>query len=472
MPAARNPRVRRSPESVASAASAVSAEPAISRGSAVAVESAAAGNPLLSTWPLLLGMGILMLGSGLQSTLLGLRATLEEFPTAVTGLVMSGYYLGYLSGTLVAPGMLRRVGHVRVFATLAALASCAALAHAAWVHPLPWAAVRMVSGLCFAGIYVVAESWLNHRASRSNRGRLLAVYMLVLYVGLGAAQFLLLLSSPQSDRPFMLVAALISLAMVPIVASAQQTPEPAATQPVRYRDLYRISPLAVTTVAVSGVITSIIFSMGPVYARLSGFSTRGVAEFMAVSILAAVLTQYPVGRFSDRTDRRNVIGGACMLATLAAASIVAFTPLPRVPFLLLTALFSGAALTLYSLAVSHINDRLQPAQMVAASSALLLINGMAAAVGPTLAGSLMSLVGPRGYFGTLSALTGALTVFDLWRKSRRGAVPSDQKGPYIPAAEIVSCAGLDPAPPGGAEPGDLPARPMSVKSAAAARSSP
>jgi MFS family permease len=445
---------------------------AVSRESAVSVESAVARNPLVTTWPLLLGMGILMLGSGLQSTLLGLRATLEEFPTAVTGLVMSGYYVGYLNGTLLAPRMLRRVGHVRVFATLAALASVAVLAHASWVHPLPWAAVRMVSGLCFAGIYVVAESWLNHRASRSNRGRLLAVYMLVLYVGLGAAQFLLLVSSPQSDRPFMLVAALISLAMVPILASAQETPEPAATAPVRYRDLYRISPLAVATVAMSGVITSIIFSMGPVYARLSGFSTRGVAEFMAVSILAAVLTQYPVGRLSDRTDRRNVIGGACLLATLAAASIVALGPLPRALFLLLTALFSGAALTLYSLAVSHINDRLQPAQMVAASSALLLINGMAAAAGPTLAGSLMATLGPRGYFGTLATLTGALTAFDLWRKSRRGAVPRAEKGPFIPAPEIVSCAGLDPAPPGGAEPAELAVRAVPVKAATAARSSP
>src|SRR5271170_4912883 len=121
-------------------------------------------NPLLATWPLLLGMGILMLGSGLQSTLLGLRATLEGFPTPVTGLVMSCYYLGYLSGTLLAPRLLRRVGHVRVFATLAALASVAALVQATWVHPVSWGAMRLISGLCFAGIYVVAESWLNHRA--------------------------------------------------------------------------------------------------------------------------------------------------------------------------------------------------------------------------------------------------------------------------------------------------------------------
>jgi MFS family permease len=404
-------------------------------------------NTILSTWPLLLGMGILMLGSGLQATLLGLRATLEGFPTSLTGLVMSCYYVGFLLGTRIAPRLLLRVGHVRVFAALAALASVAILVHATWLHPLPWAAMRLVSGLCFAGIYVVAESWLNHRASRTNRGRLLAVYMLVLYVGLGSAQFLLLAANPETAAPFMLVSALISLAMLPILASAQPTPEPALPQPVHYRDLYLNSPLAVVAVAVSGMISSTIFSMGPVYARLSGADTRGVAEFMAVSILAAVLTQYPVGRLSDRTDRRTVIAGACVLATLAAGSILVLSPLPHLLFLLLTALFSGAALTLYSLAVSHINDKLEPAQMVAASSALLLINGIAAAAGPVVSGSLMSSFGPKAYFGTLATLTGGLTVYDLWRKSRRSPVPPAQKGPFINTQQIVTCAGLDPAPP-------------------------
>jgi len=428
-------------------------------------------NPILATWPLLLGMGILMLGAGLQSTLLGLRATLEEFPTPVTGVVMSCYYVGYLIGTRVAPRLLKRVGPVRVFATLAALASVAVLVHASWVHPLPWALMRLVSGVCFAGIYVVAESWLNHRATRSTRGGLLAAYMLVLYVGLGGAQFLLVLSSPQSTAPFMLVSALISLAMVPIVASAQQIPGPAVPQRVRYRDLYRNSPLGVVAVAVSGMVSSIIFSMGPVYARLSGADTRGVAEFMAVSILAAVLTQYPVGRLSDRIDRRTVIASVCVLATAVATSIVLFGPLPRALFLLLAALFSGAALTLYSLSVSHVNDHLDPAQMVAASSRLLLINGMAAAFGPVLTGTLIAALGPRAYFGTLATLTGALTLYDLWRKARRAPVPSAQKGAFINTQQIVSCAGLDPAPAGGAGREPSSSRPA-VKAAEAARSSP
>ncbi len=302
--------------------------------------------------------------------------------------------------------------------------------------------MRFLSGICFAGIYVVAESWLNHRASSTNRGQLLAIYMLVLYVGLGSAQFLLVVSGPQSNEGFMLVSALISVAMVPIVASAQEAARPAAPQRVRFADLYRNSPLGVVAVAFSGMISSIIFSMGPVYARLSGFGTRGVAAFMAVSIFAAVLTQYPVGRLSDRIDRRTVIASVCLLATLVAATVELLTPLPRPLFLLLAALFSGAALTLYSLSVSHVNDKLEPSQMVAASSALLLINGTAAAFGPLVTGTLMGEFGARAYFAVLGTLTGGLTLFDLWRKLRRGPVPKSQKGPFINTRELATSAGL------------------------------
>lgn len=376
-------------------------------------------------------MGVLMLGAGLQGTLLALRATLEGFPTTVTGMVMSCYYVGYLLGTIAAPRLLRQIGHIRVFAALAAVASVAALVQALFVNPFAWGAMRLTTGLCFAGIYVVAESWLNDRASRANRGRLLAVYMLVLYVGLGAAQFLLIVSNPSTPAPFMLVSALICLAMVPIVVSARQAPEPAVPRKVRYRDLYRNSPLGVVAVAVSGLISAIIFSMGPVYARLSGMGTTGVATFMGLSILAAVLTQYPIGRLSDRIDRRTVIAGVCTLATVLAGSIAVFSAMPRALFLTLSALFSGFVLTLYSLAISHVNDKLEPAQTVAASSALLRLNGAAAAIGPVLAGSLMAAFGPPAYFATLATLTGALTVYDLWRKSRRRPVPSAQKGPFI-----------------------------------------
>jgi MFS family permease len=167
-----------------------------------------------------------------------------------------------------------------------------------------------------------------------------------------------------------------------------------------------------------------------------------------------------------------VIATVCLLATAVAASIVLFGPLPRPVFLLLAALFSGSALTLYSLSVSHVNDHLDPAQMVAASSRLLLVNGMAAAFGPVLTGALIAALGPRAYFGTLATLTGALTLYDLWRKARRAPVPSAQKGPFINTQQIVSCAGLDPTSADAAGRENAPSPALAVKAAEAARSSP
>jgi len=240
-------------------------------------------------------------------------------------------------------------------------------------------------------------------------------------------------SDPRTPIPFMLVSVLISSAMVPIVISAQQLPEHAAPRKVRLLELYRDSPLGVVGVIVSGLISSIIFSMGPVYARLSGFDTSGIAAFMALSIFGAVATQYPIGRVSDHMDRRTVIAVVCTLVMLLAGTIAAFRDLPHALFLALAALFSGFALTIYSLSVSHVNDKLEPAQMVAASSSLLLVNGTAAVMGPVLAGSLMAAFGPTAYFKTLAALAGALAIFDLWRKSRRKPVPPAQKDPFVGA---------------------------------------
>jgi MFS family permease len=388
---------------------------------------------IASSWQLLLGMGILMLGAGLQSTEISLRATLEGFTPAVTGIVMSCYYLGYLAGTSAAPYLVRRVGHIRVFAAMAAIASATILLQAIFVQPLSWALLRGISGLCFAAIYVVAESWLNDRSSRATRGTLLAIYMVVLYIGLGGAQFLLIPADPRTTTPFMLAAVMISLAMVPIVLAAHRAPEIALPRKVSYRELYRDSPLGVVGVTVAGMVTSSVYSMGPVYAQRSGLATTGVATFMGISILAAVIGQYPIGRLSDRVDRRTIMAWVSSVASGSAVLLVVFLRMPRLIFFPLTALFSSMAFTLYSLSVSHVNDQLEPQQMVAASGALLRLNGLGAAVSPVLLGALIGQFGPPAYFGTLAALTLGLTVFDLWRKRHSEPVPADLKGTFIAA---------------------------------------
>ena len=416
---------------------------------------------IASSWQLLLGMGILMLGAGLQSTEVSLRATLEGFTPAVTGIVMSCYYLGYLAGTSAAPYLVRRVGHIRVFAAMAAIASATILLQAIFVQPFSWAMLRGISGLCFAAIYVVAESWLNDRSSRATRGTLLAIYMVVLYIGLGGAQFLLIPADPRTTTPFMLAAVMISLAMVPIVLAAHRAPEIALPRKVSYRELYRDSPLGVVGVTVAGMVTSSVYSMGPVYAQRSGLATTGVATFMGISILAAVIGQYPIGRLSDRVDRRTIMAWVSSLASASAVLLVVFMHMPRLIFFPLTALFSTMAFTLYSLSVSHVNDQLEPQQMVAASGALLRLNGLGAAVSPVLLGALIGQFGPPAYFGTLAALTLGLTIFDLWRKRHSEPVPADLKGTFIAAgpqgaATQIAAGSLTPQPaqPAGAPNGE------------------
>lgn len=382
-------------------------------------------------WPLFLGMGTLMLGIGLQSTLLAYRGTLEGFSTIVTGMIMSCYYLGFLFGTTLSRKLVRQVGHIRVFAALAAIASVTALVQGLFVNPWSWGAMRLLSGLCLAGIYVVAESWLNDLATPHNRGRLFAIYMLVLYTGLGSAQFLLLTADPRSQVPFMMIAGLVSLALVPVMVSAQHAPAVDAPANVRMRELFRSAPMGLVGVGTAGMVSAIIFSMGPVYARVAGLPPSSVAAFMAVSIFAGALTQYPIGRLSDRFDRRTIIAWVCAITTAIAATLVAFPGLPHLVLLMLTACFSGLALTLYSVSVSHVNDKLEPAQMVAASSKLLRLNGTCAAFGPIIAGAVIAAFGPRGYFGVLGTLMGLLAIYDLWRKLRRKPTPRDQKAPYM-----------------------------------------
>lgn len=384
-----------------------------------------------SIWPLLLGMGLLMLGAGLQGTLIGLRATLDQFPVVLTGAVMSCYYIGYIGGSVCAPQLVQRVGHIRVFAALTSLASVTILVQALFVTPFVWALLRIASGFCFAGIYVVAESWLNDRASNSNRGGALAMYMLVLYIGLGGGQFLLNLADPAGATLFILVAVLISLAVVPMTLTVQRAPEFDIPHKIGIAELYRASPMGVVGVTASGMIASALFSMGAVYARLIGFDAHDIATFMGVSILAAVLTQLPIGRLSDRVDRRSVLIVVCLLAAGLAAAAAAFGVMSRTLLFVLAASFGGIALTLYSLSLSHINDHLRPEQMVSASGVVILMNGVGAIAGPLLVAALMERFGPAAYFWSLAALVGSLALYAIWRKGRRPAVAAEHKVKFV-----------------------------------------
>ncbi len=293
-----------------------------------------------SAWPLLLGLAILMLGNGLQGTLLGVRATLEGFSTQTTGYVMTGYYVGFLLGSFIGPKLVKNVGHIRVFAALASILSAAMLLHAVFVEPVTWFAIRVVNGFAIAGLYVVVESWLNDTATNRTRGQLLSVYMVIVLGGMAAGQFLLNLASPAGFELFILISVLVSVSLVPIALSVTRAPKFEAPVHVGWRTMYQTSPLGVVGCLIVGIAQGGLIGMGAVYAREIGMSVADVSLFMATALGGGVVLQWPVGRLSDIFDRRVIITVVTLLAALAAL-IGALVGEHSTPILLLSVFLFG-----------------------------------------------------------------------------------------------------------------------------------
>lgn len=384
------------------------------------------------TWALLLGIAILMLGHGLQGTLLGVRANLAHFSTAVTGVVMSGYYVGLLLGSFSAPGLVARVGHVRVFAALLSLASAAVLFHALFVEPISWFLMRLLTGYCFSGAFIVAESWLNGTATNETRGRLLSIYMVVQMGGLAAGQFLLNLADPGGFGLFVLVSVLISVASVPMLLTASATPAMSTPRDISLGELYRLSPLGVVGILGVGMAHGGLYGMGPVYAAALGLPLAAISAFMAAIVLGGVVFQIPMGRVSDRLDRRWVITAVALLTVLAALPFALLGGAEPAWLLAGFFLIGGLTLPLYAICVAHTNDFLSPEQMVGASSALILAYGIGAAVGPTATALVMQLAGTIGLPLFVAATHAAIGLFAVWRMTRRPPVPVEERGPFMP----------------------------------------
>jgi MFS family permease len=391
-----------------------------------------------SSWALFLGIALMMLGNGLQGSLLGIRASLEGFPTTVTGILMSGYYTGFLVGSVLAPKLVARVGHVRVFAALASLASSAILVHVLWIDPASWTAIRLVSGFCYAGLYVVVESWLNDQASNETRGQLLSAYMVVVLGGAAGGQILLNLADPSGSKLFILVSILISLSLIPLLLSTGRTPPFETPSPVGIRQLYRVSPTGVVGYFGTVMANAAYFGMGAVYGSAIGLSIRDISVFMSLILIGGMVLQWPLGRLSDAWDRRQVLTAVTFLAALFAllAGIAAERSL--LGLFALTALFGGTSLPLYSLCIAHTNDHLTRDQMVQASGTLVLIGGVGAIFGPTSAAIAMERLGAAGFFWSLALIHAAIGLFALYRMTRRRALPRTEQSSYVAVAPRVS----------------------------------
>ncbi|RTR06592.1 MFS transporter [Halomonas nitroreducens] len=378
----------------------------------------------------MLGVGLLMLGNGLQGSLLGVRAAEEAFGNTVTGLVMSAYFVGFLAGSTLTPRKLRQVGHIRVFAALASITSVAILVHVLFIDPWVWAAMRLVTGFAYAGLYVVTESWLNGHAGNHLRGRLLAFYMVISYLGMGGGQLLLNVADPSGVVLFLIVSILMSVALVPILLS--YTPQPDISEPeaMNLRRLYRLSPLGTLGCLLTGVANGSVFGMGAVFATGSGLAVDQVAAFMGAFILGGALLQWPLGKLSDKTDRQAVIVVVAALATALSLAGLLLGGEAR-SLTLLGVLLGGTTLTLYSLFLACANDVLTPQQTLAASSSLVLALGVGAILGPLTTGLLMDALGPDGFLWDLALIHAAIVAFGGYCLIRHPASDSGEHGHYV-----------------------------------------
>lgn len=383
-------------------------------------------NVLKTTWPLFLGLAFLMLGNGLQGTLVSWRANFEGFSSSTTGWIMTAYYLGFLAGSLMTGMLIRQVGHIRVFAALASLASTAVLVQILLIDPAAWIVMRLVTGFSFAGVYVVVESWLNARSDNESRGRILSIYMIVSYGGLAGGQLLFKVADPTTMSLFLLSSILLSVALIPLLVSRVIAPATEESESMSVIQLYKTSSSGVVSLTLTSIVSGVVFGMGAVYAANSGMSVSQTALFMGVFITMGAVAQWPVGWISDNFDRRIVIVVLSALSVALIAVLYKIDPKSS-SFIWLFGLYGATALPIYSLSVAHSNDRLKPEQMTSASSTMVLFSGIGAAAGPITVGYLTHAFGNIWFLLYLGGIHLVLGLAVLYFIFQRDAVPDEEQ---------------------------------------------
>lgn len=392
---------------------------------------------VVSILSLLLASAILLSGVGLQGTLIALRAGVEGFAVDTTGIVMAAYFIGYTVGTRFCPYLIRQFGHIRTYAILATVASAVAVAYPLVPTPLAWFLLRIVTGICIVGLFIVIESWLNEVAPNESRGRFFAVYMLITLMAMALGQFIILAGDVRGFDLFAITTILISLALVPVAMTRVRQPEPVAASPLHLITLYRNSPMGVVGATVAGIVNGAFWGMSPIFASSLGFNELHIALFISVTVLGGALLQWPVGHLSDRLDRRTVLLGVTLLGSLVAALMhsAATLRLNEPVILAATLLFGAFSFSLYALSVAHVNDRLESGQTLEAARSMLQLYGIGAAIGPIVAGYTMKSFGPNSL---LLFFTGWLLLFGLfsvYRMRVSEAPAAEEQGEYIPMAQ-------------------------------------
>lgn len=393
-----------------------------------------------SIFSLLLSTAILLLGMGLQGTLLGLRAGVEGYSMTMTGIVMSSYFIGFAVGSIYCPRIIRQYGHIRAYAAMATLSSAVAVAFILNTDTWFWILLRVISGFCIVGMYMVIESWLNVLASNALRGRFFGIYMVITLLAMACGQHLLRLGEVASFELFVITTILISLAVLPVVLTRITEPKIATPKRLSLRRLYGISPLGVVGALSAGLITGSFWGMGALYAARIGLDNIGIAWLMSAIIIGGATLQWPLGILSDVMDRRRVISLCCFSGAVMAVLNSLLSVDTGWLFYGVSFIFGGFAFTLYALSAAHVNDRIDSDHSLEAAQGLLQLYGIGAILGPLIASQALEHFGPRGMLILFALIMGLLGLFTLHRMHNRSAPPVEEQSEFIPLARTSPIA--------------------------------
>lgn len=380
---------------------------------------------------LLFSIGILLFGNGLQGTLLTLRGAIEGFSESTIGIIMSMYFIGFVFGSFLCPKVIQRVGHIRTFSIMASTSASTIILMGFFVNPQFWSIMRFVLGICMVGIYLVIESWLNTQANNKNRGRVFGIYILVNLLFLASGQFLILIGDINSLDLFAITAALFSISLIPVALTRLSEPPPVNEIRIQLRKLYQISSLGFMGSFISGLLSSSFWAMGPLFARLSDLNEFGIALFMSATIFGGALLQWPIGYWSDTTDRRMTIVLVCIIS--AIVSLLAILLTESLYWLMVCMfLFGGMLFSIYPISVAHVNDHPDATDRVTISINLLLVYGIGAAIGPAIGGLLMDLFGRYSLFGLFITGSVFLAGYAYYLKQHGTEITDTDKTNFVP----------------------------------------
>ena len=406
---------------------------------------------LKNSWALFLGMSFIMMAYGFQGSLLGVRAVQEEFSLTATGFMMSGYFVGYFIGAATIPNIISRVGHIRVFAAFASLASLVILIHSIIISPFIWFLLRILTGISMVCIYTVAESWLNDRSSNKNRGSVLSIYMVILYGSLGLGMFLLNFSSPKNFQPFILISVITSLALIPILLTKKKPPTFKRIKIMTLKELYVSSPFGMVSSFLYGIVQSALFTLLAVYATSMNFTILEISIVTFLLAISGAIAQFPVGKISDIYDRRKVIifstfGAAIFSILTIMVSRQMYLPdglaTSKTWFYIFFILFSFCSLPMFSLILAHTNDYIAKEKFVAAGAGLQFIFGFGAISGPFLCSIIMDLIGSNGFFVFLFFFHSLIGIYGIYRMKIRPTVDNPDSQ-FVAMPQTITPAGIE-----------------------------